>query len=67
MALDKEQTHYVGVSWTDENGAGADRKHGDVVFKVSSGEYGQFVAALERLTGKQAVDTKATPTVVRYE
>jgi hypothetical protein len=37
------------------------------VLKLKAGEYRNFVAALEHLTGKQAVDTKRTPTAVLYD
>jgi hypothetical protein len=64
MDLDKVQTYYVGVTWTDKAQTGANH---EVLFKLSAGEYRDFVATLERLTGKQAVDTKKTPTSVHYD
>ena len=67
MELDKAREHYVGVTWIDETGSGSDRGRSDVVLKLNAGEYRNFVATLDRLTGKQAVDTGKTPTVVRYQ
>lgn len=64
MDLDKVQTHYVGLTWTDEARPGSSH---EVLFKLNASEYRDFVATLERLTGKQAVDTRKTPTVVHYD
>ena len=61
--LDKVESDYVSVKWTD-NTRSADRT---VLLKLNHGEYGDFVAALEKLTGKKAVDTKKTATVVHYD
>jgi len=63
MDLGKVQEHYVGVTWA-ENSTSPEK--GEVLFRLSAAEYRDFVATLERLTGKQAVDTRKTPTVVRY-
>jgi hypothetical protein len=65
MDLDKVQRHYVGVTWTDSTRAGTGKE--EALFRLSAGEYRDFIAALERLTGKQAIDTGKTPTVVHYE
>jgi hypothetical protein len=54
LALAKTKKHYVGVTW--ENAAG-DHAKGGVVFKVGKGEYRGFIAALEGLTGKKAVES----------
>lgn len=62
--LGKVQTHYVGLSWMEDTGAGVNR---NAVLKLSGGEYRDFVATLERLTGKRPVDTRKTPTAVRYK
>lgn len=53
LALAKTKKHYVGVTW--ENAAGEHAK-GGVVFKVGKGEYRGFLAALEGMTGKKAVE-----------
>jgi len=37
-----------------------------VLLRLSRREYGQFLVALEQLTGIKAVDTNQVPTVVRY-
>ena len=63
MDLDKIEDHYVGVTWSD-SALKADRT---VLFKLNQAEYRDFVAALERLTGRQAVNTNKTPTVVHYD
>jgi hypothetical protein len=64
MDLDKTETHYVGVAWTDSTRPGTGTA--EALFKLSAGEYRGFVATLERLTGKQAIDTAKTPAVVHY-
>jgi hypothetical protein len=56
LALTKTKKHYVGVTWADKADAS---KKGGVVFKVGKGEYRGFVAALEGLTGKKAVNADA--------
>ena len=61
--LDKVEDYYVGVRWTDI----ARRAGRTVLFKLNHDEHRDFVAALERLTGKKAVDTNKTPTVVHYD
>jgi hypothetical protein len=63
MHLDKSETYYVGLTWTDGSGAAKV----DAVIRFSAGEYRDFVAALERLTGTKAVNTGKVPTVVRYD
>ncbi len=60
--LDRVEECYVGVSWTDDSG-----KRMEALFRVKPGDCRALVAALEALTGKPAVDTRKTPTVVRYE
>ena len=57
MHLDKAESYYVGLTWTGN----------EAVVKLSSAEYRDFVAALERLTGIKAVNTGRVPTVVRYD
>ena len=61
--LDKVETHYVALAWRDNSEPGANH---EMVFKLSAGDSRDFVSTLERLTGKRAVDTKETPSVVRY-
>jgi hypothetical protein len=63
MDLDKVEDRYVGVTWTDNTRRG-DRT---VLFRLNHHEYRDFVAALERLTGKKAVNTNKTPTVIHYD
>jgi hypothetical protein len=60
--LDKVEDRYVAVTWTDSSRK-ADR---EILLKLNQGEYRNFVAVLERLTGKKAVNTNRTPTAVRY-
>ena len=66
MHLEKAESYHVGLTWTG-NQAGEQASKSDAVFKMSNGEYRDFVAALERLTGRKAVNTGRVPTVVRYE
>ena len=61
--LDKVEERYISLTWTTSNGMTAS---GTVLFKLNRAEYGEFLAALERLTGKKAVDANKTPTVVHY-
>ena len=62
--LGSAETDYVGITWTEPSQAG---EHAvSVVFRLENGEYHAFLAALERLTGKHAIDTGKVPTVVRY-
>ncbi len=65
--LDKVEEHYVGVTFTDNVRRNGKAGTMEVVFKLSGGEYRDFIATLERLTGKKAVDTNKTPTAVRYD
>ena len=57
MLLVKTKKHYIGMTWAEP---GTDKK-GGVVFKVGKGDYRGFLAALEGLTGKKAVNADATP------
>lgn len=63
MHLGETETHYVGVAWSGSNGGAARTQ---VLLKLSRGEYREFLAALEQLTGLKAVDTNQVPTVVHY-
>jgi len=63
VRLGEAEGHYVGVSWT---GGGGSPAKSEALFRLSGSEYRDFLAALERLTGKKAVDTNQVPTVVRY-
>jgi hypothetical protein len=65
--LDKVEDYYVGVTWTDNTRRTNRTATVDVLFKLNHDEYGDFVAALELLIGKKAVNTSKTPTVVRYD
>ena len=67
MDLDKAEAHYVALTWTDDSPAGTHQARQEVVFRLKAGEYRNFVATLERLTGRQAVDTQRTPAVVHYD
>ena len=66
MHLEKTELHYIGLTWTDDN-AGDKAAKIEAVLKLTSGEYRDFLAALERLTGRKAVNTGKVPTTVRYE
>jgi hypothetical protein len=58
--LGKAEEYFIGLTW-DVQGA-----RNEAVFKLGNGEYHELLAALERLTGRPAVNTKKTPTVVQY-
>jgi hypothetical protein len=62
MHLDTEAQHYIGLSWAD----GDQASKIEAVLKLSNGEYREFLSALERLTGRKAVNTHNIPTIVKY-
>ena len=64
--LDKTERHYIGMTWTRESDDGGKPSSVQAVLKLSSAECRNFLAALERLTGRKAVNTGKVPTVVRY-
>lgn len=61
------RNHYVGVTWVDGTGQDGSAPKKEVLVRLSAGEYRQFISALERLTGKKAVDTTQVPTTVHYQ
>src|ERR1035438_5382089 len=63
LRLGESGTYYVGVSWVPDI-PGATKS--EAVFRLTAAEHRDLLAALERLTGKKAVDTNQVPTVVRY-
>jgi hypothetical protein len=56
------ETLYIGLTWNGPGGA----PQAEALFRVDRGDYQPLLAALERLTGLKAVDTRQVPTVVRY-
>jgi hypothetical protein len=60
VPLNTVETDYIGVTWTDAS------SH-DVLLKLNSREYRDFLAALEKWTGRKAVDPKKVPVVVHYD
>jgi hypothetical protein len=62
MHLDKAETYYVGLTWTADRSSKA-----EMVLRLTSSEYHEFLAAIERLAGIKAVNADKIPTVVRYE
>jgi hypothetical protein len=65
MHLGESEHHYVGVTWMN-SATGAKSPKVEVLFRLNKSEYGAFLAGLERLTGKKAVDTNQTLTAVHY-
>ena len=63
LHLGSSEKDFVGLTWTAHSPGG---RPATVIFKLSAAEYRTFVAALEKQTGKKAVDTRKTPTVVHY-
>lgn len=66
LHLDTAETHYVGLTLTGDSHEGQPPVRIEGIFRLSGSEYGDFLATLERLTGKKAVDTNRVPSVVRY-
>jgi len=64
MRLGTAESDYIGVTWTT---SGERPSQVEVLFKLSSREYREFLAALENSTGRKAVDPSKVPTVVRYD
>jgi hypothetical protein len=67
MHLGETQSHYIGVTWMKSGAADGKTPTAEVLFKLSKSEYASFLAGLERLTGKKAVDTNQTLTTVHYD
>ncbi len=61
VKLGESECHYVGVTWTN-----GDAAKSEALFRLNASEYRDFLAGLERMTGKKGVDTNQVPTVVRY-
>lgn len=61
VRLGESETLYIGLTWTEGSAAK------EALFRFTRGDYQEFLAALERLSGRKAVDTRHVPTVVRYE
>jgi len=66
MHLGETEDHYIGVSWIRDGDAGGTAPKVEVLFRLNKGEYSSFLAGLERLTGKKAVDTNQSRTTVHY-
>ncbi len=66
LRLGEAGTYYVGVTWTDDRRTGDGAAKVEAIFRVNGGDYREFLASLERMTGKKAVDTSHVPTAVRY-
>jgi hypothetical protein len=67
MHLGETENHYVGVTWTKSEETGGRTPKAEALFKLNKGEYTSFLAGLERLTGKKAVDTNQVVTTVHYD
>jgi hypothetical protein len=65
--LDKIEEYYFSLTWSNDNRITGSTGTQSVLFKLNRGEYREFLAALELLTGKKAVDANKTPTVVHYD
>jgi hypothetical protein len=57
---------YVALEWAGNAPAGGQARRVEAVFETGSLERSAFLTALQRVTGKRAVNTDAVPTVVRY-
>ena len=67
MHLGETENYYVGVTWMRSDETGGKTPRVEVLFKLNKSEYGGFLAGLERLTGKKAVDTNQILTTVHYD
>lgn len=67
MHLGESENHYVGVTWMKSAGTGPTAPKVEALFKLNKSEYSGFLAGLERLTGKKAVDTNQILTTVHYD
>jgi len=63
--LDKTELHYIGLTWTGNSNG--EKSKVEMVLRLTSGEYRDFLAAIERLAGIKAVNADKVPTVVRYD
>ena len=63
--LGETGNRYVGVAWTNP-ATDAKTPTVEALFKLNKTEYAAFLSGLERMTGKQAIDTNHTRTAVRY-
>lgn len=66
LHLDTAEAYYVGLTWIGDSHGGQPPARLEGVFRLSGGDYSEFLRTLERLTGQKAVDTQRVPTVVRY-
>jgi len=60
------EDHYVGLTLAGSGRDGQPAGRAEMVLKLNGAEYSEFVSALERGTGRKAVDSRSVPTVVRY-
>jgi hypothetical protein len=66
MHLNTAQEYFIGLTWTEDARDNGQAHKTEAILRLSSGEYQDLLAALERLTGKKAVNTHEVPTVVQY-
>ena len=60
MQWDKAEANYVGVTWKE------DTREMEMILKLSSRDYQDFLSVLEASTGKKALDPRKVPVVVHY-
>lgn len=58
MALTKSKKHFVGLTWTTNDGKGGELK-GGFAMQCDKNEYRGILMGLEGVTGKKAVDSEA--------
>jgi CxxC motif-containing protein (DUF1111 family) len=58
MALTKSKKHFVGLTWTMDDGKGGQTK-GGFAMQCDKNDYRGILAGLEGVTGKKAVDSEA--------
>jgi hypothetical protein len=63
LHLDTTEEHFIGLTLEADH---QQTSRIEAVLKMNGGQYREFLTTLERLTGRRAVNTSKTPTVVQY-
>lgn len=66
MHLDRSEEYYIGLTWTAATRDTEQAHKTEAILRLGNSEYQDILGALERLTGRKAVNTHKVPTVVQY-